>query len=226
MINYEHLILKKHHYLEGDITKIENYELALADKNEVWHCHHRRELVPDRKTAVELIEMGLYFNRPPEELIFLTQEEHMRLHGIGQNNPMSGKSSWEKCTVEQREDRSRRFSSSMKGKNAGKTFWTDGVKTVFAVECPPGFVKKHFVRSAETRMKMSKAFKGRKHTEEAKKKISEANKGNHLSAEQKSKLSKKMARLRWWNNGVKNARSKYCPGEGWTRGRTKWKKKE
>ena len=226
MIDYEHLTLRKHHYLEGDITKIENYKLALADKDIVWHCHHRRELVPDRKTAIELIEMGLYFNRPPEELVFLTPEEHMRLHGIGQNNPMSGKSSWEKCTTEQRKDRSRRFSISMKGKNAGKTFWTDGIKTVFAVECPPGFVKKRFTRSAETRMKMSKVSKGRKMSDEAKKKIAKARKGTRLSAELKTKLSEKLAGMLWWNDGSRNARSKDCPGEGWSRGKTKWKKKE
>ena len=38
----------------------------------------------------------------------------------GKNNPMYGKSSWEKCTPEQRADRARRFSQNMKGKNKGK----------------------------------------------------------------------------------------------------------
>lgn len=110
--------------------------------------------MPDRKTAVELIEMGLYWNRPPEELIFLTSSEHMRLHSTGSNNPMAGKDSWEKCSPEERADRARRYSQSMKGKNVGKTFWTDGSKTVFARECPPGFYKKHFKRSEETRKKL------------------------------------------------------------------------
>ena len=38
----------------------------------------------------------------------------------GKNNPMYGKSSWEKCTPEQRADRARRYSQNMKGKNKGK----------------------------------------------------------------------------------------------------------
>lgn len=38
----------------------------------------------------------------------------------GKNNPMYGKSSWEKCTPEQRADRARRFSQNMKGKNKGR----------------------------------------------------------------------------------------------------------
>ena len=139
MIDYEHLKLRKYHYLEGDETKIENYAEALADKSETWVCHHRRELEPDRNTIEDLKAKGLYWYRPPEELIFLTNSDHMRLHSSGQNNAMYGKSSWEKCTPEQRVDRAKRYSQSMRGKNKGKHMWNDGVRTVFAFECPEGF---------------------------------------------------------------------------------------
>lgn len=65
-------------------------------------------------------------------------DEHMRLHGNGENNPMAGKSSWEKCTPEQKADRAARYSVSMKGKNAGKRQWhkfVDGVlKRIFTRE--------------------------------------------------------------------------------------------
>ena len=57
----------------------------------------------------------------------------------GEGNPMFGKSSWEKCTEEEKADRKRRYSNSMKGKNVGKTFWTDGKVRVFKTECPEGF---------------------------------------------------------------------------------------
>ena len=63
-----------------DFTKIENYEKAMAD-SETWVCHHRLELdsiVPISKQ--ELIGLGLYYNRPAEELIFLTKAEHTSLH--------------------------------------------------------------------------------------------------------------------------------------------------
>lgn len=62
MIDYAHLKYRKYHYLEGDETKIENYAEAASDKTVVWACHHRRELVPDRKTAEDLKAMGLYWN--------------------------------------------------------------------------------------------------------------------------------------------------------------------
>ena len=62
MIDYNYLKLRKHHYLEGDETLIENYDKAISDKSQMWVCHHRRELDPDRKTINELIELGLYWN--------------------------------------------------------------------------------------------------------------------------------------------------------------------
>ena len=64
--------------------QIENYEAAINDKNETWHCHHRLEIRDDYiNTREELIMMNLYDNRPPEELIFLKPSDHIKLH---QNN--------------------------------------------------------------------------------------------------------------------------------------------
>ena len=68
---------------------IENYELAKADNFKEWHCHHRLELHPDfsiRYTVNSLKKLGLYFNRPARELIFLTNSEHARRHAIGKWN--------------------------------------------------------------------------------------------------------------------------------------------
>ena len=31
------------YFCNGDITQIENYELAMNDKTQTWHCHHRLE---------------------------------------------------------------------------------------------------------------------------------------------------------------------------------------
>lgn len=75
--------------------KIENFEEAVNDPNQTWHCHHRHE-IEYNLSKIELQVMGFYFNRPFCELIFLTPEEHMRLHmkGInheGKNNPNYGK---------------------------------------------------------------------------------------------------------------------------------------
>ena len=72
-------------YCSGDISHIENYYNAINDQTQTWHCHHRLE-IPDNGTTIspkELKSKGLYYNRPPSELILLTRREHMRLHRTG-----------------------------------------------------------------------------------------------------------------------------------------------
>lgn len=64
-------------FCKEDISKIENYELAINDKTQTWHCHHRRETIYSKK---DLIEISEYYNRPAIELIFLTPSEHKALH--------------------------------------------------------------------------------------------------------------------------------------------------
>lgn len=68
-----------------DFKKIENYSKAIKDKKTIWHCHHRLEIHSDyTNSAKDLKLMGIYYNRPPEELIFLTPKEHMQLHNNNQ----------------------------------------------------------------------------------------------------------------------------------------------
>ena len=69
---------------------IENYDKAMADETQVWECHHRLETHnSDGKrrlvdlTRDELIALGMYYNRPSEELIFLMRDEHNKLHHTG-----------------------------------------------------------------------------------------------------------------------------------------------
>lgn len=75
MINMD----KAKKYCRDDISKIENYEEAKADTTQTWACHHRLGLTHSRK---KLARLGLYENRPAEELIFLTPSEHSRLHNM------------------------------------------------------------------------------------------------------------------------------------------------
>lgn len=59
----------------------------MADTTQPWHCHHRHELTLDGEfahTKEDLIRMGMYYNRPYFELIFMSKVEHMRLHRTGQ----------------------------------------------------------------------------------------------------------------------------------------------
>lgn len=81
-------------YCSEDLSLIENYELAVNDKIQVWHCHHRMELNEDgsvRFTMSELKELGLYYNRPASDLILLSPSEHHHLHSRLHNNAMYGK---------------------------------------------------------------------------------------------------------------------------------------
>ncbi len=66
-------------YCCEDISLIENYYKAIADKTQIWICHHRLETELDLSKQ-ELIEMGLYFYRPASELILVTKSEHNSLH--------------------------------------------------------------------------------------------------------------------------------------------------
>ena len=68
-------------YCKDDISLIENFEKAIADDN-IWDCHHRREMTTPKK---QLIEKNEYYNRPANELIFLTKSEHTALHMKGKH---------------------------------------------------------------------------------------------------------------------------------------------
>lgn len=79
MINIEQT--KK--FCKDDITKIENYEQAINDQTQTWHIHHRLERTINNEYAhsrKDLIRLGMYYNRPYYELIFLTPNEHVKLH--------------------------------------------------------------------------------------------------------------------------------------------------
>lgn len=70
---------------------IENYEEAI-NSEEMYICHHRKEITEDGRnafTADELIDLGEYYHRPPEELIFLTKSAHKALH-MAANNKDNG----------------------------------------------------------------------------------------------------------------------------------------
>ena len=71
---------------------IENYDEAINDNTQMWICHHRLEThfsdgTPRPKdaqlSASELKALSMYFNRPPEELIFLNHTEHRNVHQKG-----------------------------------------------------------------------------------------------------------------------------------------------
>lgn len=116
-------------YCKEDITKIENYDKAIYD-TKLWVCHHRDEvkILPSGikviRSKQELIENGRYYNCPANELIFLTQLEHMRIHHKGKS--VSTNTHIKMSTAQ----RGRKFSDEHRRKlsNAHKGIVTRGTK--------------------------------------------------------------------------------------------------
>ena len=148
-----------------DYTNVENYEAAKKDNFKGWHCHHRLEThTSDGKrrevdiTKDELRALGMYYNRPANELIFMKHSEHSSLHKPSEEtkNKISKANKGKHISEESR----RKISEARKGKCAG--------------EDNPMYGKHH---SAEALQKMSDAKKGKHLSEETKRKLSAARKG-------------------------------------------------
>lgn len=65
-------------YCKENISLIENYDDAI-NSTELYDCHHKLEIELNVSKQY-LINNNLYFNRPANELQFLTHAEHAKLH--------------------------------------------------------------------------------------------------------------------------------------------------
>ena len=151
-------------YCCEDIRKIEGYNEAAADKENVWDCHHKLGFYFDRQW---LIDNGLYYSQRAEMLVFIPTNEHKNLHkkpiSEETKRKISEKLMGHPVSLETR----RKMSESDKGRTG---YWEG----------------KH--RSEETIRKVSEKNRGRSpwnkgksgeyhtkpHTDEVKKKISES----------------------------------------------------
>ena len=120
-------------YCKDDISKIENYELAIADTTRTWHCHH---ILGEILTRKQLLEHDFYYDVPPCMLKFVTKAEHNRLHKKGKHpseesrkkmsEAKKGKSSPRKG-VTLSDETKRKLSEARKGKSwkliDGKRVW-------------------------------------------------------------------------------------------------------
>ena len=148
-------------FCKEDISKIKNYDLAIADKTQTWDCHHMTETWWNC-TKKELIENECYYHRKACELIFLTHAEHISLHMKGKPSTMKGRT---------HSDESRKkMSEAQKGKHLSEEHRRKISET-----------NKGHILSEETRIKLSESHKGKvpwnkgkRHTEETRIKISAA----------------------------------------------------
>lgn len=113
---------------------IENYDKAIADTTQVWFCHHRLETHTSdgERRAVdlswkELKALGTYYDRPAEELIFLTKKDHEQLHYTGKKR---GPHSEETIRKMSESCKGRRLTEEAKEKiskaNKGNKAWNKG----------------------------------------------------------------------------------------------------
>lgn len=124
---------------------IENYQDATKDENELWIPHHRLE---NKYSYKELISLGLYYNRPAEEFIFIKDSEHRNNSSIHKavrikNEHMKGRTQSEETKEKRRK--------SCKGVNKGNKhglgnkstkgmfWWTNGIDNTVSFTCPPGY---------------------------------------------------------------------------------------
>lgn len=199
-----------------DISLIENYDIAVSSK-EKYHCHHRLEiqgeLIVSRKT---LIENNMYYHRPANELIFLTEAEHKKLH----SNNMS-------------EEQRKYISESLTGH-----FVSEETKKKISNSNKGVSRNKGIVRSEETKRKISESKTGKTlnlSEEELKRrsnfwKENNPSKNRDLSGknnphfgvkvpeEQKKRQSEKMKGRHWYNNGEITISAFECP-DGFVKGR-------
>ena len=167
-----------------DYKNIENYEKAAADNFKGWCCHHRLqtwnsdgERRPVDITREELIALGMYYNRPASELIFLTRSEHMSLHQKGKQPS---------------EEHRKKLSEARKGKHPSvetRNKMSEAKKGKYAGEKHPMYGK-HL--SEEQKNKLSEAHKGK----------SSGMKGKRHSEETKNKIAAAMKGHTAWNKGI------------------------
>ena len=205
-------------YCCEDPSLIENYDKAIANTTQTWDCHHRLE-TDELISKDTLIATNAYYNRPADELILLTKSEHTTLH----NKLTQPHNKWSDEAKQKRSEKYSGEGNPMYGKNA--------------------FANKSDEEMNIIRDNMSKSRKkyfdnggigpmtGKKHKPETIEKLREASIGNtytlgkhwKCSEEHKKKVSNFHKLGHWWTNGIDLKFAIDCPGEGFIRGKKRFK---
>ena len=172
-----------------DYTKIENYEDAVNDTTQTWHCHH---ILGEILTRQQLKDHDFYYNVPPCMLKFVTSAEHRRLHMKNMSEEHRRKLSEAKKGKKFSEETRRKISEANKRRTLSEETRRK-ISESMKGENHPFYGKQH---TYETKKKMSEAHKGEnnqnfgKHiSDDMRRKISEALKGRTFSEEHRRKLS-------------------------------------
>ena len=218
-------------YCCEDLSLIENYDKAISDVTQTWRCHHRLEIQDEGKviyTPKQLENLGLYYNRPASELIFLTLSEHNTLHGKyapdernkRRSNTMKGKS-------HPQSKETREYLSKI---NKGKTISLETRNKISntltgRIQTEEERMAHSLCWTEDMKQEVSKRFKCKPKSKETRKKMSEsAIKRNQNKDYQKNHEQAMKNRIgeHHYNNGIINICAKECP-EGFVPGMLKKK---
>lgn len=187
--------IKTKKYCCEDISKIENYLLAVNDTTQIWQVHHKWEISTVGKFSRNyLISIGIYWNRPADELIFLTKSDHTRIHKIGNNNRTGKKVTEDKKPI------------GIKNGMYGKHHSEDTKQRMRVIRNSVEYKERVKIsrKKALEKYKLNHNGHGYKYgikmTEQQKIKISESLKKNH--SRQGSKNSQYGKHYKWITNGV------------------------
>ena len=128
-----------------DYKNIENYDEALKSTLK-YDLHHRLE-ISEMQSSSDLKFLHLYYHRPPEELIFLSHGEHIRLHNANRS-----------------EETRQRMSDAKKGEKCymyGKHPSAESRQKMSAAQKGEKSYMYGKPKSAETKQKISEAMKGK-----------------------------------------------------------------
>ena len=130
--------------------KIENYEKAKSENIVKWNCHHRLETHNSdgikRLVSIsrqELKALGVYCDRPPEELRYLTVSEHTSIHS---------------STRHRTEEQKQKISNTLKGHKVSEETMNKLSKTLFKKGCK---VPKETIEKRSVTSRKNMAFKVR-----------------------------------------------------------------
>ena len=138
-------------YCKEDISKIKNYDKAIADTTQTWHCHH---ILGEILSKEQLEAHDFYYNVPACMLKFVTSSEHRSLHNKGKHHSeetrkktsdaMKGKTSPRKGVILSEETK-KKISAAHKGRktkgSTGMHWYNNGVINKYEYSCPEGFMK-------------------------------------------------------------------------------------
>ena len=145
----------------------------------------------------------------------MTRSEHRKEHTVNLLSVETRKKISEANTGKKHSEESRKKQSEL---FKGRRFSEEWKKHISEGKKGKPLSPEHKAKLAEANRR-NPPMKGRHHSTETKAKLAEANIGKTHSLETKEKLSKLIKGTYWWNNGLKNMRSRDCPGEGWVKGR-------